>query len=159
MPAFEFLEKLRSATSQHHQNLEKSPISTKLLSPDVTVRDYINYLLASYRLHGPVEDEVFPILADTAGDIGNRQKAPAIEQDLLALGQTNLPGETKFLGDENVNVPFCLGVMYVIEGSTLGGMHIAKALNQTLAAETPKAFLTVYGHYRPAVETVFTVTG
>lgn len=145
MPYFEFLEKLRAATSPYHEDLEKSPVSLQLLSATATKEDYINYLQASCSLHAPVEEELFPLLANVIDDIAERKKSPAIQADLQALGEANTP-HTKFLPAQTATPAFALGVMYVLEGSTLGGLHIAKAINQTLGHSIPKHFLQVYGN-------------
>lgn len=145
MPYFEFLERLRKATAQYHDSLEKSPVSVQLLSPSVTNRQYADYLLASYNLHAPVEHELFPLLSGTIDDLDKRKKTPAIKADLDELGVAVWADE-QFWNGETCTPAFCLGVMYVLEGSTLGGLHIVKAVLQNLGSTAPIHFLTVYGN-------------
>src|SRR5690606_24698100 len=40
---------------------------------------------------------------------------------------------------------FCLGMLYVTEGSTLGGLYILKHLKSMLGADIPCSFLAIYG--------------
>jgi heme oxygenase len=126
-----FLKELRSQTGPSHAGLEQNGYSIALMSPGVTPEDYKVYLQKMYGVIAPFERDIQPKLAHIVGDIADRQKYHLIAEDLEAMGVdvASVP-EYKFdiTGDAEA-----LGAMYVLEGSTMGGMvinkHVSTALN------------------------------
>jgi len=113
-------------------------------SPSFDSADYRRLLQAYYGFHFPLEH----CLSDYQGR--ERHKAPTLARDLLALG----------LSEADVGaLPLCqalpaihdeasaLGVMYVLEGSTLGGQVLKRAMAERLGIghDSGAAFLDVYG--------------
>lgn len=71
-------------------------------------------------------------------DLDSRWRSEAIRSDLETLDETPLPAiDMSFLNAQ----PFSVGVMYVLEGSRLGGRMIANQLGNVATAELPKRFL------------------
>ena len=70
-------------------------------------------------------------------DLAGRRRAPLLQADLMALGvaPAALARLPQYAG---IGVASCaaaaMGALYVIEGSTLGGIHIARALAPLCAA-------------------------
>lgn len=141
----QFTIKLKSATATLHKKLEASVLSKKIMSREVNKTDYSNYLQASLQMHYDVEWHVFPIIANVIKDSSVRKKAFLIVKDIERLEIYPKPNHT-FIDDQyNKQLNFNLGIMYVTEGSTLGGLYICKNLQQVIEKNIPQTFLTVYG--------------
>jgi heme oxygenase (biliverdin-IX-beta and delta-forming) len=144
-----FLENLRSATAQSHTNLEALPLSASIMNPNVTNQDYILYLNLMHDVVKDAEDNVFPALANVVTDLSERNKSHLLEQDLKTLGITKNNISTKPLSGspEPFSTAFALGIMYVVEGSSLGGRVILKNINTALGhdIENGAAYFGGYG--------------
>ncbi len=136
---------IKAATAALHRQLEDAAVSRRLMSPAVNDSIYIIYLQAAYQLHSPVEDAVFPVLAPLIPAIETRCKAALVKEDLQQLGV--MPIALPLLQHEGLNsIFFALGMMYVTEGATLGGLYILKNLREFLGKERPYTFLSAYGN-------------
>jgi len=138
---------LRNATTQVHKDLEAMPVSKIIMSPELTVAVYIDYLCKVYAIHYSIENSVFPVLIEKIADVEKRKKIELIIHDLKTL-QASIPLEDSFLdADFRDSVPFCMGMLYVSEGSTLGGQYILKNIQKVLGAQAADAttFLNAYG--------------
>ena len=145
--ALDFLTTLKSETAVSHKKLESLPISSCIVSPDMKMNDYAHYLRLMYDVHYDVEEKIFPLLADLKIDLKERTKKHLIEQDLNFLRfKTNSP--TPVFHTENISIPFALGILYVVEGSTLGGRFILKNLETIdgLDQGNGVAYFTGYGN-------------
>lgn len=141
-----FLSRLREETMPLHKEVEGSVISRAIISPELTRDEYVIYLNKVLAIHSDVESTVFPVIGKMITDIEARKKAPFITGDLLKLTDTNTLTESRFL-DENYksDLAFNMGLMYVTEGSTLGGQFILKNIRGALGSHAPAGFLNVYG--------------
>lgn len=132
---------LRAGTRDCHTALENR---LPFFREGFDVVEYRRLLTAYYGFHAPLE-------LTLAGYQGlERAKAPALVRDLLALGLSAADIEA---------LPLCqalpavedearaLGVMYVLEGSTLGGQVLKRAMAERLglAPDCGLGFLDVYG--------------
>ena len=146
LPAF--LNSLRTATAASHTALEALPISESILKPDVTDLEYAHYLILMRDVVSDAEQNIFPILTSIIPDIESRNKTQHIKADLAALGAITEEAE-KPLSESitDITVPFALGILYVIEGSSLGGRVILKNINTVLGhdAESGAAYFSGYG--------------
>lgn len=117
------LVELKAATARHHERLERRvDIERHLRS-----RQHFRALLERfYGFHRPVE----AVLAPFAGPFTPRY--PALERDIAALGGDveALPVATRLPRVETVHD--ALGVLYVLEGSALGGAVIGKLVETRL---------------------------
>ena len=144
-----FLDRLRSTTSQSHTNLEKLPLSLSIVNPAVTEKEYAHYLSLMHDLVKDAEVNIFPLLSDIVPDLGQRNKALIIEKDLNILGQSKSDYSRPLSVEAVGSTPaFALGIMYVIEGSTLGGRFILKNITEALGhtAEHGAAYFAGYGN-------------
>lgn len=106
---------------------------------------YAAYLYKNLLMHKAVEEKVFPVLEESIKDISERKKTGAIQSDLNELG-TQQAYEISFFDEQyRNNIAFNLGLAYVTEGSTLGGLYILKNVKQALGPGAPVRFLSVYG--------------
>ncbi|MBK4998691.1 biliverdin-producing heme oxygenase [Pseudomonas sp. S31] len=132
---------LRAGTRACHTALEER---LPFFREGFDVAGYRRLLSAYYGFHAPLE-------LTLAGYQGvERAKAPALVRDLLALGLSAADIDA---------LPLCqalpavedearaLGVMYVLEGSTLGGQVLKRAMAERLglAPDRGLGFLDVYG--------------
>ena len=139
------LTALRHGTGPCHKALEDR---LPFFSPRFDHPAYRRLIAAYYGFHAPLEQALAGFLP--ALEPQRRAKAPALVTDLRNLGLT--PTQIDAL-------PLCaalppvtdqaqaLGVMYVLEGSTLGGQVLKRAMAERLdiGAGNGGAFLDVYG--------------
>ena len=126
--------RLREATAQIHERLHGHPGLGAAASGAMTREDYRLLLARLWGFHRAFEGA----LDDAARSLGldivmaDRARAPMLEADLMTLG----------LGAAEIaQLPCCdhifrptdeasfMGALYVVEGSTLGGIQIARALS------------------------------
>lgn len=147
-PAAEFLSNLRSQTGPEHKSLEEEPVSLALQSEHVSNQDYRIYLEKMYALFAGLEADIFPKVADVIPDLHARKKLAHLSADLKSLGNTeeNIANiqPVHFTVNDKADA---LAIMYVLEGSTMGGRilykHVNKHLQKTL--ESGAAFFGGYG--------------
>lgn len=144
MEAFNLI--LKKETESLHRSVEGTPISGVMMSPALTADTYAEYLHKSFMVQSAVETYVFPVVSSVVKDVNTRLKTPFILEDLVHLGKPNASHDAMLLhGDYRNNLAFNLGLMYVTEGSVLGGQYILKNVRKTLGEQAPGAFLNVYG--------------
>jgi heme oxygenase len=140
------LSDLRTATTRQHQVLEKR---IPFLTTDLV--GYTRLIEAYYGFYRPLENLLFQ-MAMSIPDLDwlIRSKTPSLEADLYALGLDAAAIDA---------IPLCtfsfqprsaadvLGVLYVLEGATLGGQSLRNGLYSRLGIDERSGgrFLTVYG--------------
>ena len=143
------LDRLKHETHAAHMRLEAIVgLPSRLRSAE----SYRALLARFYGFYAPLEPRILARNEWARYDfpIAQRAKVPALERDLAALGYTSetlaalprcveLPALASF--------PAALGAMYVLEGATLGGQVISRAVRAELgyAPETGCAFFASYG--------------
>lgn len=142
-----FLQELRLHTHDAHKLLETTAVAQRILSSDLDAGIYAGYLTKQRSLHGAVEQLVFPQLGNLIADLNERRKLALIDKDLHLLGY---PGAAApdFIDEGFVaDAEFCLGIVYVTEGSTLGGQLICRHVEKTLGGNgaVGTGFLNAYG--------------
>lgn len=152
-PPSPLLLALREGTRDCHKALEAR---LPFFSPGFDSAAYRRLLQAYYGFHAPLEHQ----LKDYQGP--ERCKTAALTDDLRALdlseaeiGALPLCQALPVVRDE----ASALGVMYVLEGSTLGGQVLKRAMAERLGIghDSGAAFLDVYGeltasHWRSFLE-------
>jgi heme oxygenase (biliverdin-IX-beta and delta-forming) len=144
-----FLQQLRSQTANSHKLIEQNSISQSLMSQNVTMTQYAQYLKSMYGFVHGFEKMVFPLLKHyQLLQIDDRRKAHLIQADLALLNHT---AAQPYVNDDLFSTHYqtaaaALGGMYVLEGSTLGGQiisrHLSKVLGDSVAGKT--MYLTAY---------------
>lgn len=144
------LESLRKNTRSCHEAIEQNRLLISLLEPDMSRENYVKVLQAFYGFYKPLEEMLLQNCSSTELKtlIESRLKTRLILKDLANLGLSevtsiNLCSE---LPSSN-QISNCLGILYVSEGSTLGGRVIAKSLQAAtgITEETGGAFFYGYG--------------
>lgn len=157
-----FLDRLRNATSQSHTNLENLPISASIMKPDVSTQEYGHYLSLMHDVVTDAEDNIFPLLQAIVPDLNERSKKQFLETDFQTLGvvkgRNNKPLSASIT---NITTGFALGIMYVVEGSSLGGRVIYKNINAALGydADNGARYFAGYGgqtgsHWKKFLDTL-----
>lgn len=144
-----FLKALKDTTAADHEALERLPLSVSVTNPAVTLKDYSNYLEHMWPFVQDLEENIYPLLIAIVPDIDQRRKRSLILEDLHVLG-AHIP---RFFSwpftsvTEKITTPFALGIMYVMEGSTLGGKFIGNNIQQALGynAESGAQYFAGYG--------------
>jgi heme oxygenase (biliverdin-IX-beta and delta-forming) len=136
---------LKTATAACHERIEvRFDLDARLRSP-TTYADLLERMLGFYR---PVEERIAPYAAALPGlDWPGRRKVPLLLADLGAVGRA--PGAPQAVAPLPAvgSADDALGVLYVLEGATLGGTLIARAARARLGVTpvTGCAFFTAYG--------------
>ena len=147
------LAQLRVATRHEHESVEAR---MPLTDPQLTLDTYTRVLAAMYPvLAGWEQWALANSPADLKDLVTDRKRAHLMQLDLVGLG-TRVPKELHFDGErlpkarshnsDERRAAF-LGAMYVIEGSTLGGQHIARQVEPRLglSPERGTAYFRGYG--------------
>jgi heme oxygenase len=126
-----------------------------LLDPRVTPQDLRGILRAFYGFYAPLESRIYAAARGSLrGDVRRRQKTQWLVHDLVTMGDTT---------ETIAQLPCCtdlprvvfpgqlLGVLYVLEGATLGGQVIAEALRRHMGKEVSTRFFTPYGERTTAM--------
>ena len=138
-------QQLRLATKEPHHALDHHRLMARLLAPDIDRRDYGDALVAMHGVIASVEAALLAYLSRHPAlfDYAPRRKLPALEADLATLGRLAVPATVAIPVIDRVGALF--GMLYTLEGATLGGQFIAARLRQQGAGDFPLQFYTVYG--------------
>ncbi|MCI3944728.1 biliverdin-producing heme oxygenase [Pseudomonas syringae] len=142
------LDALRAETNQLHVQLEKR---MPFFSPVLDHAHYLRLLQAYYGFYAPLEAALresgfvpFSLVPD------ERLKTSVLVKDLRTLGMSEhdirqLPHCPQLPVIDSPGA--CLGVMYVLEGATLGGQVLRREVLKRLGLDEQSgaAFLDVYG--------------
>lgn len=140
------LSELRAATTPQHQMLEKR---IPFFTADLLL--YTRLIEAYYGFYRPLEKLLFPVAMSIPGlDWLIRSKTPSLEADLYALGLDAGAIDAIPLCQFSLHsrsIADVLGVLYVLEGATLGGQSLRNGLYSRLGVDEHNGgrFFTVYG--------------
>jgi heme oxygenase len=146
-------EALRDATNDYHKRLNQHRLLVGLTQPGYSLDTYRKLLTAYYYLYQALEGRLiaFQSSKDCQLDYSQRVKLPWICRDLAFLGVDPLAGGCETA--QNIPAPPVTsigeytGVLYVIEGSMLGGQLISRSLeaHHGLSGEAGACFYRGYG--------------
>lgn len=137
---------LRNHTKINHQKLEKKIIAA--IKGIDNIQGYTDLLTLFAAYFGAVEKLVDEsINLSCIPDYLQRRKVAALTADMNFLNTQLIPPATPIILPDIENNLQCLGAMYVMEGSTLGGATIARliASKTNLLTEDGLAFFNGYG--------------
>lgn len=134
-------QRLRVATRTEHDRLEAR---ADLLRQVATLAGRRSVVQRFWRLHAEVEAAVTPWLRDLDGlDFHARRRTARLAADLAVLG---IDAPTEGADPPKVSsVGEALGLLYVLEGSTLGGRVIRRSLTEQGSDMRGLSFLDPYG--------------
>ncbi|MCC8358980.1 biliverdin-producing heme oxygenase [Salinimicrobium sediminilitoris] len=121
------IEKLKKETRELHEQIEEKNLAKHILDHNIDLETYKLLLLQNYRAYSTTESEIKKFLPLYSG-----KKHLELQKDLEQLG---VPVESSFKNDTfRCHSPAeALGAAYVVEGSALGGMVLAKNLEKCTA--------------------------
>lgn len=139
LPDLSLLQQLRQATLACHRQIERNPRLIRLLAQDLSLAEYREVLARMLGFVQPLEDslEALPEAPFIQTALGSRNKAPWLIRDLLSLGSSldeiaSIPRACASELPAVRTLADAVGVLYVLEGSTLGGQLISRHLAQSL---------------------------
>jgi heme oxygenase len=143
----DFLDQLKSHTANAHKKLEQLPVSASILSPNMAIADYGHYLSLMYGVHKSLQENIFPLLSAVIPDLNEREKTQLIENDLSFLNY-KIDQSSSVFRNRDIMIPFALGMLYVVEGSSLGGRFILKNIETIPGLDHQKgvSYFTGYGN-------------
>lgn len=116
------IEKFREATGELHKEIEEENLARFIMDHSIDLDTYTLLLLQNYRAYKKTETEILKFVPEYAAS-----KNLQLERDLKNLNVAVT--ETYF--DFNCNSKAeAFGAAYVVEGSALGGMILAKNLSK-----------------------------
>ena len=125
---------LRNATHTYHVQLNQHPLLTGLTKPDYPLANYRKLLLAYFHLYQALEDQISQFISTQSCefDYTARYKTPWLLKDIAFFkddphASGNVPCLVMVL-PEITDIGQLIGVLYVLEGSTLGGQLIFRSL-------------------------------
>ena len=124
-------EFLKSNTGSYHDEVELGLGSGRIFSKNYSTEDYSKLIYCNYLFIKAFEEDVFnrvsPEISE-AVNLQSRRKMPSLEKEIQQL-KINEEERKSEISIEN---PWeALGILYVMEGSTLGGNVIAKQFSKT----------------------------
>lgn len=140
------IDDLREATQEHHRRTEAA---LDLVAACASLDRYAGLLSTFYSIYRPLERRLDAFDWERHGlDRERRRKTPLLEMDLRALERDPnaiREADTSPIACETPGAAF--GVLYVLEGSTLGGQYIRRHVARTLGLDATSgcAFFTGYG--------------
>ena len=142
------LERLKTETAELHRETEEYSYGDLIMSGRLTRAQYgdlIDKNTAVHRHYEAILTQIEGLDALFEGRLSERMKLAALENDLATLEHPSrsLPAPVH----QPTDLAEALGAMYVLEGSSLGGAMIARALSKIpeIANTGAFAFYTFYG--------------
>ena len=147
---------LLQATHEHHKQLNRHPMLAGLIQPECPLQEYLQLLYAYFGLYEALEKQILNFLSTNAADFDYqpRLKLPWLLQDMTYFQiAPHLPSRTTIVSPVIKNLGDLVGMLYVIEGSTLGGQLISKHLTKKhgITPETGGRFFGGYGENTSAL--------
>jgi heme oxygenase len=138
-------DQLKILTLKPHQEVEK--VLVQRLRQMKSFEGYLQLLKLFYSYFGALEERInLYISNDRLSDYTDRRKSAALAADILSLGG-QLPEKIPAEGLPEIENHFqAFGALYVIEGSTLGGLFISQMIKKQLSlGDESLTFFQSYG--------------
>lgn len=153
------MDRLKSETAAAHDRTEAIPFNECIIDGTMPQGRYAGQLECWGRVHGALESSL-----DSSQDPfvkmvwpGTTRRAPLISADLAWHGEADAPEEARAATTEMVqwveavaseDPVKLLGILYVLEGSTLGGMILRKHLSELYGIEGEEGLAYYSAHGR-----------
>lgn len=144
------MARLKAHTHTAHMRLEKNRYAVALAQHTLSREAYAAFLLKFHSFYTPLEPRLLACgdLLTLGLDYAERQKLPALTRDLLTLGVNPADYPVCPTVPEVTDLATALGVLYVVEGSTLGGQIIHRQL-RALFGDEAESVMHFFGGYGP----------
>ncbi|MFN7873887.1 MAG: biliverdin-producing heme oxygenase [Pirellula sp.] len=132
---------VREAISESHYQIEQTPFSKGMMNGSITRRDYSRGLVQLWHIHYEIERLIHSTKSVSDYFTPEMVRTSSISRDLSAFGFgiNSFPPMKETLAiisqirDWAIEKPFALlGCVYILEGSRMGSLVIAKPLSKTL---------------------------
>ncbi len=146
------MQALKSATSAWHERLEEIVNSKHILDPSLTQKEFKALMRGHYQLHWHVEPiitDIFELSLPELQYAQERQKLDFLTKDLIDLEIDPASLQIKNPDWKIESLYEALGASYVLEGSTLGGQVIRRALQKhpELSTQSQFHYYNCYGEH------------
>ncbi len=146
------LQKIKEQTRVQHDQIERNPLTSSIAEGTIDLPLYSKLLQKFYGFHHPLEAQmkVLPEWKSYNFDIQARFKTQHLVHDLRYLGLSSEAIENLEKCEDLPavqNFAQGLGVLYVLEGSTLGGQILLRHLQKhlQLSAQQGASYFNSYG--------------
>ncbi|MCU0711749.1 MAG: biliverdin-producing heme oxygenase [Pirellula sp.] len=152
---------VRAAISESHQQIEQTPFSKGMMDGSITRTDYSRGLVQLWHIHDEIERLIQRIEVVRDYFTPEMIRTPSISRDLNAFGfsANSFPPMKETLEvichirNWAIEKPYALlGCIYILEGSRMGSLVIAKPLGKTLGL-TPGEIAGIEYHLEGASQT------
>lgn len=144
---------LKEETKLFHSSVEK--VLIKELKQLSSIDAYLNLLLILHNFYDSIENRTQELIDETIlADIRLRKHVPRLEMDLTFSGSNFIMDKNPF--SNKINTPsYALGVVYVMEGSTLGGQIISAMIKKQLSINN-EPILNYFSSYKEEIGRMWT---
>lgn len=141
-------EFLKAGTADLHTQIEMGSRMTRLMAPDLREEEYAQYLRHMLKFHSFVEEKIreIPEVEKVIDDCPQRLRSASLKRDLQSLN-CDIDRSPSLYHLSIRNLSQAIGVMYVLEGSSLGAQVIAKQLERHPFIDSER--LNYFRHYGP----------
>lgn len=134
-------EWLKRETRADHSRVDQHPVLKPLLKRDLTLSEYATALSALYVPIASLEEMLSSGLIAHGADYPLTQRAGLLKADIDQLGrQVNTPHGASL----PESMACIIGMLYVLEGSRLGGAMIARQVKSVMENQVPLRFFTTH---------------
>ncbi|WP_432710885.1 biliverdin-producing heme oxygenase [Pedobacter sp.] len=137
-------DQIKKDTLTHHQALEA--LMVRQLKSIKLIADYTAILEIFYSYFGGLERQIKTQLHDNFA-LAERRKADDLAADLAHFGEAIPPLATESDLPRIENHLQAVGALYVIEGSTLGGIYISQMISKQLDLGNDAAGISFFNGY------------
>jgi heme oxygenase len=124
-------EKLKIQTKPFHDSIESTALARSLSDGTISISDYSKYLQRLLALHTDIENQLqhFTEWDEFGIDITKRLRSNLLQQDLASLQGHDTDNYSPPVFNLQWSFPVAVGVLYVLEGSTMGGQVLVQRLS------------------------------
>lgn len=135
---------LREKTAKEHAKTEASPIMSQMMGDNFSIDEYAEILKRFLIFYQAIEESIKNFLIDNP-IYQYRYKSPLLISDLKSLNRNLTKKDHHHVNLDIKDIEDFIGVLYVLEGSTLGGSLIRKTLVKHFGEEGSINFFYPYG--------------
>ena len=145
------LHRLKTETRENHIQIEKVSLLKRIFAEDYSLKEYTACLARFYGFYAAIEPVIYQNLSSELSPLfEKRSKLALLTLDLnrMGIGEGEINQLPLWQPKNYVNsLAECLGVWYVLEGSTLGGQFISQHLGKHFG-DSAFGFLHFHQGYR-----------
>lgn len=122
---------LKSNTAAIHEAVEADNLAKHIIDHSITIAQYKELLYANYKAYATIDTILVANKHSYRDDIKtfvDQSKTVALRKDLVQLRFTNFEINSILSVENRESEAYGIGLLYVVEGSMLGGLLMAKNL-------------------------------